>query len=59
MLAVCITVNHGYVDTLQFFRLNPPICMLYQPCAYGLVRFRHKLHLVNVRKRLCFGVKYS
>lgn len=53
MLAVCITVNHGYVESLQFFKLNLPICMLYQPSAYGLVRFRHK------EKDHVFGLKYS
>lgn len=56
MLAVCITVNHGYVESLQFFKLNLPICMLYQPSAYGLVRFRHKNHTARVRKRVLFGL---
>ena len=32
--------------------------MLWQCCAYGLVRFGHKLHLVRRRKGSCFGLKY-
>ena len=35
-----------------FFRFS------FQRCANVLVRFRHKSHLVRVRKRLCFVLKY-
>lgn len=32
--------------------------MLWQHCAYHLVRFRHKKHLAWVKKTSCFGIKY-
>lgn len=41
----CINVSIGYV-------------MLWQCCAYALVRFRHKKHLVGLRKRSRFGFMY-
>ena len=53
MLAMYVPVNLGYVAILNF--------MLWPCCghAYGLVRCRHKNHLVRLGKRSCFGLKYS
>ena len=35
---------------------EPQFCfMLWQLCAYELIRFKYKNHLVRFRKRLCFG----
>ena len=47
MLAMQVSANHRYVETLNVSCLT-----------YGLVRFRHKSHLVKFRKRSCFGLKY-
>lgn len=43
----------------NFASLDPISCfMLSHHCAHGPVRFRHKNHLVGVRRRSCFGLKY-
>ena len=35
---------------------NTPI-HIFQRCSHGLVRFRHRVHLVRVRNRSCFSFK--
>lgn len=57
MLAIYVSTKYRYVKTLNFFMLQLNVssgsnfyCILSQRCAYGLVRFSSKKHLVNVRK---------
>lgn len=56
MLAVYVSENQTYVETSHFCMLQI-FLMLWQYCAYSLVRFRHKIYLVRVRKLSCFSLK--
>lgn len=43
---------------VKFFWVQLSIPLLTQCCVHALFWYRHKDHLVTVRKTLCFGFKY-
>lgn len=49
--AACVFVRHGYVAPSQLFLGLIFYFTLWQCCSHSLVRFRHKTHLVKLRKR--------
>ena len=57
MWAMHISANHRYVETLHFLGFFLTF-LLWNPCAFALVRLRSKNHLVRFSKRSCFGLKY-
>lgn len=62
-----MSANNGCVPTLHFFMLHLNVVLgsvlnvvFWQHCAYGLVRFRHKHHLISVgEKRSYFALETS
>ena len=57
MWAMHISANHRYVETLHFLGFFLTF-LLWNPCAFALVRLRSKNHLVRFSKRSYFGLKY-
>ena len=55
---ICCSSTFLHVATLHFFRFSFIFFMLWQHNAYSLVRFRHKNHMVRVRKTSCFVLIY-
>ena len=48
--------NHSWVKPLHFCRIYMNLSS--QHCAHGLLRLRHKSHLVRLRKASWLGLKY-
>lgn len=60
----CKTTNKLKPDislccNFMFVKAQFSISLLSQHCAYGLVRLRHRSHLVRVRKTSLFGLEYQ